>query len=131
LGWRLDVLSADVLDLVHDHPDDAWEATIANLFLHHFTEAQLTILFQALAKRTHAVVAVEPRRSAFAFAASRMVWTIGCNRVTQHDAPVSVRAGFRGRELSGLWPASEHWSMEECRAGLFSHLFVAQRRERL
>jgi hypothetical protein len=47
--------------------------------------------------------------------------------VTRHDAVLSVRAGFAGRELSALWPSADGWKLEERRAGLFSHLFVAHR----
>jgi hypothetical protein len=56
-----------------------------------------------------------------------LLWAIGCNGVTQYDARVSVRAGFAGNELSALWPASGDWRLTERPAGLFSHLFVAQR----
>jgi hypothetical protein len=52
---------------------------------------------------------------------------VGCSEVTRHDAIVSVRAGFAGRELSMLWPA-EGWDTAEKSAGLFSHSFAARRR---
>jgi hypothetical protein len=102
---------------------------VANLFLHHFSAAQLVELLGGAARRARVFVALEPRRSGWALAVSRMIWLIGCNDVTRHDAPVSVRAGFAGRELSRLWPADAGWSLVERRAGPFSHLFVAQRRE--
>jgi hypothetical protein len=76
-----------------------------------------------------AFVAVEPRRSARGLLFSRLLGFIGCNRVTRHDAPISVRAGFAGQELSQLWPTGRDWSLQERPAGWFSHLFVAQRRE--
>jgi hypothetical protein len=56
-----------------------------------------------------------------------MLGLIGANGVTRHDAAVSVRAGFKGGELSALWPANPRWRLRERRAGLFSHLFLAQR----
>ena len=56
----------------------------------------------------------------------RLMWLIGCNDVTRHDAVVSVRAGFTNRELSALWTASG-WKLEERAAPPFSHLFVARR----
>jgi hypothetical protein len=74
-------------------------------------------------------VACEPRRSALALGASRLVGLIGCNEVTRYDAPISVRAGFAGRELSGLWPAGGAWQLREGARGLFSHCFVAGRHE--
>jgi hypothetical protein len=42
-----------------------------------------------------------------------------------HDAEISVRAGFRDSELSALWPSDARWQLNEQRAGLFSHRFVA------
>jgi len=40
---------------------------------------------------------------------------------------LSVRAGFDGTEISSSWPKSDAWELREKRAGLFSHLFLAQR----
>ena len=45
---------------------------------------------------TRVFIAVEPRRSGRGLFFSRLLWLIGCNQVTRHDAPVSVRAGFAG-----------------------------------
>jgi len=70
-------------------------------------------------------VALEPRRHFAARLGCELLWMIGCNRVTRHDARLSVRAGFRGQELSSLWPNIDGWSAHEQPAGLFSHLFVA------
>jgi hypothetical protein len=44
-----------------------------------------------------------------------------------HEAVVSARAGFRGKELSALWPAADQWELDEQGAGLFSHRFIARR----
>ena len=66
-------------------------------------------------------------RSRRALLAARLLGLIGCNRVTCHDAVISVRAGFRGRELSSLWPEGGDWQLNEAPAGLFSHLFLASR----
>ena len=43
------------------------------------------------------------------------------------EAVVSARAGFRGKELSALWPTEGHWELHEQAVGLFSHCFVARR----
>jgi hypothetical protein len=127
LGWAVETLQEDVLAWITRVASHAHAAIIANLFLHHFSETQLTQLFAEIAKRAPAFVAVEPRRSHWTLAASRLVGLIGCNHVTQHDAPASVRAGFNGIELSALWPAGGGWRLQERPAGLFSHLFVAER----
>jgi len=127
LGWLLETVTADVFDWVHRPAGEPIEALVANLFLHHFSEAQLAELLREAAKRTQVFAAVEPRRSLWGLTFSRLLWLIGCNRVTRHDAVISVRAGFFGQELSQLWPADGSWRLKERPAGLFSHLFVAQR----
>ncbi len=122
-GWRARTVTADVFDWLAEAPEA--DVYLANLFLHHFEETRLAALFTGIAARSSSLVACEPRRSAFALQASRLVGLLGCNRVTRHDAVVSVRAGFCGRELSGLWPKGGAWTLSETRAGLFSHLFTA------
>lgn len=103
------------------------DGILANLFLHHFKDIALQRLFSIAALRCRWLVACEPRRSAMALTASRLVGLIGCNAVTRHDAVASVRAGFRADEISEQWPANGDWSLKERPAGLFSHLFVASR----
>jgi len=99
---------------------------VANLFLHHFEPTALSRLLALVAGSANAIVACEPRRSKTAFLAGRLLWLLGCNSVTRHDAPVSVRAGFCERELSSLWPR-EGWKKDERAAGLFTHLFTARK----
>jgi hypothetical protein len=54
------------------------------------------------------------------------VFALGANDVTRHDAVASVRAGFRGRELCGLWPKSAPgWRLGEHGVFPFTHLFHA------
>jgi hypothetical protein len=100
---------------------------VVNLFLHHFQNDRLIKLFRVISERARGFVAVEPRRGAWPLFCSRLLWAIGCNSVTRHDAEVSVRAGFSGHELSGLWPETKNWQLSEQSAGPFSHLFVARR----
>jgi hypothetical protein len=127
--WHVQSATADVFEWLRETPVKS-EAVTANLFLHHFTEAQLCQMFLGIAAKAQVFVAIEPRRSAFALFFSRLVGLIGCNAVTRHDAVASVRAGFTGRELSELWPDPEHWELSERPAGLFSHVFIAQRKAR-
>ena len=102
-----------------------FDVITANLFMHHFASGPLANLLALIAARTHTFVACEPRRGLLALGASRMLWAIGGNDVTQHDAVASVRAGFAGRELSALWPR-DGWDTWERPAGPFSHCFVAR-----
>jgi len=123
LGCRVEVIEADVFDWLQSSQADA---AVANLFLHHFTDSELRRLFFLLSTKCNALVACEPRRALFPFVVSHLLGGIGCNAVTRHDAPISVRAGFRSSELTALWPDSA-WRLRENGAGLFSHLFVARR----
>ncbi|MGO8838394.1 MAG: hypothetical protein ACLQAH_14810 [Limisphaerales bacterium] len=125
LGWRAEAITADVFDwLQYGGPA---EVVIANLFLHHFHDANLAGLFRAIAGRTRLFIALEPRRASWPLFCSRLLWAIGCNDVTRHDATVSVRAGFLDGELSALWPDNQSWQLTEQSAGAFSHLFIAQK----
>jgi SAM-dependent methyltransferase len=127
LNWGVRCVEADIFDWLSD-PSAQTDVVLANLVLHHFTDAQLTLLFAEAAEKADAFIAVEPRRSRWPLFCARLLGLIGCNAVTRHDAPISVRAGFTGRELSALWPRNGEWELTECRAGLFSHLFVARRK---
>ena len=121
---RICVEAADVFEWLSQQTS-TYDAIVANLFLHHFDPPGLTRMFTLASQHTKIFVACEPRRARLALAGSHMLGFLGCNDVTRHDAVLSVRAGFSGKELSPLWPAREDWIIEERRAGLFSHLFVA------
>lgn len=126
MNWTVQTVTADVFHYCENEAGMA-DVIIANLFLHHFTNVQLKRLFGLVTDKTRVFVSVEPRRSRPALFASHLLWLIGCNSVTRHDAVLSVRAGFARRELSSLWPGYRGWELNEGRAGLFSHLFVARR----
>ena len=124
LGWRQEQVAQDVFAyLATAKPADI---IIANLFLHHFESPQLAEILTRSAALTPLFAALEPRRAALPLLASRLIWLLGCNHVSRHDAAASVRAGFRGRELSALWPDLDGWSLHEGPAAL-SHGFTAQR----
>ena len=125
LGWRLTVVEEDVFEAL-SVPRQS-EAITTNLFLHHFRPDALAELLALVAARTRLFIACEPRRSAPARIASRSIALVGCNSVTRHDAVASVNAGFANSEITAHWPDAKRWRIVERRAGLFSHLFVAQR----
>lgn len=129
-GWDATVTRADVFDwLARPASGTTPVVIIANLFLHHFEGPRLCDLLRGIAARSIAFVCCEPRRSRFALAFSRSLGVIGCNAVTRHDAVASVHAGFRARELTGLWPNSNAWSVQESAAGLFTHRFQALKKQ--
>ena len=152
LGWKPQPVQADVFDWLANASAPT-DLIFVNLFLHHFDDARLRQLLREAAARCACFIALEPRRHVAARLACELLWMIACNRVTRHDARLSVRAGFRGQELASLWPdpgapvsdpASlktqlearrigdrrsdvADWRLREQPAGLFSHLFVAAR----
>ncbi len=130
LGWSAQVLVADVLAWAAQ-PGDAvprWDLITASLFLHHFEGGPLDRLLAATAARSDRFFACEPRRSWLPLAGSHLVGAIGANAVTRDDAVLSVHAGFRGHEITALWPrAGDTWKTREFAAGLFSHGFSARR----
>jgi hypothetical protein len=128
MGWSVETVSADVFDHLEGIKPPGVDIITTNLFLHHFGPEQLTRLLALAARSARLVVACEPRRNKFALRASRLSWAIGCNKISLHDAIVSVRAGFSGKELSALWPSREPFALEEYAARLFTHCFVARRR---
>ncbi len=131
LTWSAEAVTTDIFEGLEKVLATGCQVTVANLFLHHLTNGQLSELFNKIGSQAQLFIGLEPRRSPFALALSHCVRLIGCKEVTQHDAPVSVRAGFAGEELSQLWPDAEEWCLRESSIGLFSHLFLAQRRELL
>jgi methyltransferase family protein len=129
LEWKVRMDQADALQWLRNGAAQRVEAIVTNLFLHQLPDAQLSELLSRAAVKARLFIALEPRRSKRALFLSRCLWLLGCNSVTRHDAPVSVRAGFAGRELSALWPDRENWELTERPAGWFSHLFIARRKE--
>jgi hypothetical protein len=126
LGWRAEPVADDVFAFLERAAPTA-DIVTANLFLHHFSAPELARFFTGAARLAPAFLACEPRRSAMALAGSRMLWAIGCNDVSRHDAVASVRAGFAGRELTAFWPEPAGWRLVERPAGLFTHCFAAWR----
>jgi hypothetical protein len=126
LGWDAESISADVLAYLQEPHAARADLVTANLFLHHFRDDQIAALFAQTASIGAAFAACEPWRAHSALGASHMLWVIGCNDVSRHDAVVSVRAGFRDSELSQLWPSSTGWELHEGAALPFTHCFAAR-----
>jgi len=124
LGWTVETVTADVFDWAEKADGRPFDAITANLFLHHFDDDGLLRLFSLLRCKAPFILATEPLRAGLALVAARLLWAIGANDVTRHDAAQSVRAGFRGSELSDLWSAVGGRPLEERRAGPFFHVFV-------
>lgn len=128
-NWDPLLLSSDVFAWAQSTATSSVDLILTNLFLHHFTNAQLMLLFPQLQRVTHYFAAAEPRRGLAGSIGFRLLPLLGCHSVTLHDARVSVEAGFTNTELSSLWSSSPPWQCSEQRAGLFTHFFSAKHRE--
>jgi len=129
LGWDVRVEIAEASEWLRDTSRQPARIIISNLFLHHFQPEQLAGLLRLAANSSCSVIALEPRRSWLPRLCGRLLWVIGCGPVTRHDAGISIRAGFAGDEISALWPDKKNWELVERPAGLFSHLFIARRKD--
>lgn len=125
LGWSVESIAADAFDWCP--AAGSGRVVIANLFLHHFQDAELRRLLGNIAAHCELFIALEPLRLPWPRAVRPLLWLIGCNDVTRHDAVVSIRAGFSGNEISSHWPTAAGWRLTESRAGFFSQVFIAQK----
>jgi hypothetical protein len=129
LGWQVRAEIAEASEWLRQSSPNAVEAVMANLFLHQFQAEPLAGLLRLAARSARVVIALEPRRLGLSRLCVPLMWLIGCGPVTRHDGRISVRAGFAGSELSTLWPDKQNWELVERRVGLFSHLFIARRKD--
>jgi ubiquinone/menaquinone biosynthesis C-methylase UbiE len=85
------------------YPDRAFDAVTCTLALHHFEPGPATALLRELrrvAKLTPIVC--DLRRSALAFVATWLWSRLSRNRLTRHDAPLSVRRAYTPQEALQL-----------------------------
>lgn len=84
--------------------ENSFDFVFCSLFLHHFTDAQVTELlagFGRVARRAVLVIDLERHPIAYYF----LPWTrkfLGWDPVTVYDGAISVEAAFRPRELETL-----------------------------
>ena len=128
-GWHARAEISEAAEWLRQARPQPAQTILCNLFLHQFQTEPLAELLRLAADSSRMVIALEPRRSWLPRCCGRLLWAIGCGPVTRHDARISIRAGFAGDELSALWPDKRNWRLTEQPAGLFSHLFIARRKE--
>lgn len=108
----------------------AYPAFIGNLIFHHFSAAELAALGEKLNAHARVIVACEParhRRFQKLFAAVGPLFR--ANRVTLHDARVSIAAGFRADELPRcLGLAHSRWDCRITTSILGAYRLIALRR---
>lgn len=100
---------------------------MGGLVLHHFSGEQLRELGRRCAS-ARLLIFCEPVRRKLHLWQGSFLRLAGINRVTQHDLPVSVRAGFLGDELAEFLGLTKEW---ECRVEMTffgAYRFIAERR---
>jgi 2-polyprenyl-3-methyl-5-hydroxy-6-metoxy-1,4-benzoquinol methylase len=88
--------------------DASFDFVFCSLFLHHFTNSQITELlavFGRVARRAVLVIDLERNPIAYWFLPATR-WLLGWDPVTVHDGKISVEAAFRPRELEALAQAA-------------------------
>jgi len=97
---RIQVICADLLRLALRPAD----IVTASLFTHHFSTAQLPAVYRAMLHCARlGIVVNDLHRHWLAWLAIRLATRLfSHNRMIRHDAPLSVRRGFRSAELRAL-----------------------------
>jgi len=107
-----------------------YDAVIGNLIFHHFSDTELAALGRSLrSSSVRVIVACEPTRSAFSQRLFALVAPLfRANRVTLHDAHVSIAAGFLADELPSLLGLTQpDWAWRCHCTMLGSYRMVARR----
>jgi hypothetical protein len=75
------------------------------------------------------VIAVEPVRKKIHLWQANLLTSLGMNRVTRHDARISVKAGFYRNELpEGMGLDSERWNISLRQTWLGAYRLMAWRK---
>ncbi|MDP0501283.1 MAG: hypothetical protein Q7P63_14410 [Verrucomicrobiota bacterium JB022] len=102
---------------------------IGNFILHQLTDEELRSLGEKL-RCARVLLFNETARCRSALCLAYLGYVLGFNRVSRHDAPVSVRAGFQGRELADLLGLDdETWSIHAWTTPMGSYRLKAIRKE--
>lgn len=109
---------------------DHYAAIVGNLIFHQFEDAELHRLGAEFRHSVRLIVAVEPVRHRVFQLAYRWLGALsGANRVSLHDAHVSIGAGFRGDELPrALGLAERDWEIRSSTTPLGAYRLLALRR---
>jgi len=93
-------------DLFTQPPPAPGGILIANLFLHHFTDPQLSELGKWMGA-FDAIIITEPLRANLPMLMGKLAWPF-VHPITRHDMRVSIEAGFIPGELANLLGLAEN-----------------------
>jgi hypothetical protein len=113
-------------DLFSQPPPASGGTLIANLFLHHFTDAQLAEL-GAWMRPFEKIIMNEPMRSKLPLLIGKIAYPL-IDPITRHDMRVSIEAGFAPGELAAsLCLETNGFRFRETRSYLGSLRLVAEK----
>jgi hypothetical protein len=89
-------------DIFEYEPEEMFDYAVGSMFFHHLTEAEIERLLVRLAKFVrNGVLINDLHRSFLNYAGCLLLWPV-LGRDVLHDALVSIRKGFRRRELEDM-----------------------------
>lgn len=103
------------------------EGLIACLVLHHFSEQHLQNLGKKIQQNCRCIIAVEPVRKKLHLWQANLL-TLGMNRITKHDASISVKAGFQDNELAQALCLNKSWQVIVRQTWRGAYRFIAWRK---
>lgn len=108
---------------------DGYDTILGNFIFHQFSAAELLALGAALRASARVILAAEPVRRRFSQVLFRLLGPLlGANRVSLHDAHVSIAAGFRGAELPRALGLDAAWDVRCSHTALGAYRMIALRR---
>ena len=94
-GWRK-------IDLNRFEGYAGYSVVLTSMILHQLTDHQLLVLGRKLSQTCRLIVASEPARRKLHLFQLRLCKLLGISSETDHDARVSIEAGFLGQDLPKL-----------------------------
>ncbi len=108
---------------------DRYSFVLANFILHQFTDDELAEIGARLRRNARFILTCETARRAVHLRHLWLLKPLGINRVSWHDARISIRAGFIGHELPGLLGLSrDSWQIRCHTTQLGAHRMIAVRK---
>lgn len=108
---------------------DRYPVILANLILHQFEDSLLSEIGSRINRHARVILASETARRKRHLHQLKLAKLLGTHPVTDHDAKVSIEAGFVGEELPlllGLDASVWTWTCKTCLLGQYRMIAVRQ-----
>lgn len=122
---NFDWVQGDFFTVGRDHLAKA-SVVVGGLILHHFSADALRSLGDSI-KCARLLIFCEPARRSLHLWQGQALRLLGINHITQHDLPVSVRAGFLGTDLTEMLGLGPDWNVSVKSTFLGGYRFCASR----